>query len=102
MKELHDAPDGTVELDRGAGTEVVAGDHSGGTVQAIIRLCQSPVRTGVPLAYQRFKALLIALIATGLLGFATPAWAGLPQGNAVKDPAAILARRPALRPAGHP
>ena len=42
------------------------------------------------MAYQRFKALLIALIATGLLGFATPAWAGLPQGNAVKDPAAIL------------
>ncbi len=42
------------------------------------------------MAYQRFKALLIALIATGLLGFATPASAGLPQGNAVKDPSAIL------------
>ena len=100
MKELHDAPDGTVELDRGAGTEVVAGDHSGGTVQAIIRTPKSR-QNWVPLIYQRFKALLIALIATGLLGFATPAWAGLPQGNAVAtcgDPA----RRPALQPAGHP
>ncbi|MGB1621693.1 MAG: peptidylprolyl isomerase, partial [Synechococcus sp.] len=38
----------------------------------------------------RFKALLIALIATGLLGFGTPAFAALPQGNAVKDPSAIL------------
>ena len=42
------------------------------------------------MVYQRFKALLIALIATGLLSFATPASAGLPQGNAVKDPSAIL------------
>jgi len=42
------------------------------------------------LAHQRFKALLITLITTGLFLVATPAWAGLPQGNAVKDPAAIL------------
>ena len=42
------------------------------------------------MAHQRFKALLITLITTGLFLVATPAWAGLPQGNAVKDPAAIL------------
>ena len=42
------------------------------------------------MAYQRLAALLVALIAS--IGFLTaePAHAGLPQGNAVKDPAAIL------------
>tara|TARA_B100000459_G_scaffold56043_1_gene30245 strand:- start:204 stop:1358 length:1155 start_codon:yes stop_codon:yes gene_type:complete len=45
---------------------------------------------GFPLAYQRFKALLIGLISIALFSIAAPAWAGLPQGNAVKDPAAIL------------
>ncbi len=42
------------------------------------------------MAHQRLAALLVALIAS--LGFlaAKPAHAGLPQGNAVKDPAAIL------------
>ena len=42
------------------------------------------------MAYQRFKALLIGLISIALFSIAAPAWAGLPQGNAVKDPAAIL------------
>ena len=42
------------------------------------------------MAYQRFKALLISLISFALFSIAAPAWAGLPQGNAVKDPAAIL------------
>ena len=45
---------------------------------------------GSPLAYQRFKALLVGLISVALFSTAAPAWAGLPQGNAVKDPAAIL------------
>ena len=45
---------------------------------------------GSPLAYQRFKALLVGLISIALFSTAAPAWAGLPQGNAVKDPAAIL------------
>ena len=42
------------------------------------------------MAHQRLAALLVALIAS--IGFlaAKPAHAGLPQGNAVKDPAAIL------------
>ena len=44
----------------------------------------------VQLAYQRFKALLVGLISVALFSTAAPAWAGLPQGNAVKDPAAIL------------
>ena len=45
---------------------------------------------GSPLAHQRFKAVLIALLGIALLNLAAPVWAGLPQGNAVKDPAAIL------------
>ena len=45
---------------------------------------------GSPLAHQRFKAALVALISIAVLGMAAPAWAALPQGNAVKDPAAIL------------
>ena len=42
------------------------------------------------MAHQRLAALLVALIAS--IGFLAtkPAHAGLPQGNAVKDPAAIL------------
>ena len=42
------------------------------------------------MAYQRLAALLVALIASIGLLTAEPAHAGLPQGNAVKDPAAIL------------
>ncbi len=45
---------------------------------------------GSPLAHQRFKAVLVALICIAMLSLSGPAWAGLPQGNAVKDPAAIL------------
>ena len=45
---------------------------------------------GSPLAHQRFKAVLITLISIALFSLGAPAWAGLPQGNAVKDPAAIL------------
>ena len=45
---------------------------------------------GSPLAHQRFKAVLIALLGIALFNLAAPVWAGLPQGNAVKDPAAIL------------
>ena len=45
---------------------------------------------GYPLAHQRFKAVLVALISIVFLSFSGPARAGLPQGNAVKDPAAIL------------
>ena len=45
VQELDHAPNGTVELDRGAGAKVVAGDHSRRTVQGIIRLCQSPFST---------------------------------------------------------
>ena len=90
MQKLDNSPDGTIELDRGAGAKVVAGDHPGGTAQGIIRLCQSPVSTGFPLAHQHFTRGLIALLATVLLAFPPSASAGLPQGNAVKDPAAIL------------
>ena len=43
-----------------------------------------------PLTHQRFKAVLVALISVALFNLAAPAWAGLPQGNAVKDPTAIL------------
>ena len=42
------------------------------------------------MAHQRLAALLVALITSFGLLVATPAYAGLPQGNAVKDPAAIL------------
>ncbi|MGC6482942.1 MAG: peptidylprolyl isomerase [Synechococcus sp.] len=42
------------------------------------------------MAHQRLAALLVALITSFGLFAATPAHAGLPQGNAVKDPAAIL------------
>jgi peptidylprolyl isomerase len=42
------------------------------------------------LTHQRFKAVLVALISVALFNLAAPAWAGLPQGNAVKDPTAIL------------
>ena len=45
---------------------------------------------GSPLTHQRFKAVLVALISVALFNLAAPAWAGLPQGNAVKDPTAIL------------
>ena len=45
---------------------------------------------GSPLAHPRFKAALIALLGFALINLAAPAWAALPQGNAVKDPAAIL------------
>ena len=44
----------------------------------------------IRLAFQRWGiGLLSLLIVVGLLG-AEPVWAGLPQGNAVQDPAAIL------------
>ena len=43
-----------------------------------------------PLAQQHFKATLITLCGVLLLILSTPAWADLPQGNAVKDPTAIL------------
>ena len=44
----------------------------------------------IRLAFQRLGlGLLSLLIVVGLLG-AEPVWAGLPQGNAVQDPAAIL------------
>jgi len=42
------------------------------------------------MALQRLSALLVALISAVGLVLAEPALAGLPQGNAVKDPAAIL------------
>ena len=42
------------------------------------------------MAHQRLAALLVALITSLGLLVAEPANAGLPQGNAVKDPAAIL------------
>lgn len=42
------------------------------------------------MAHQRLCSLLIALITATGLWLAAPAYAGLPQGNAVKDPAAIL------------
>ncbi len=42
------------------------------------------------MAYRRLTALLIAWLAAFGLWFTQPAWAGLPQGNAVQDPAAIL------------
>ena len=45
---------------------------------------------GLSMAHQRLAALLVALITSFGLFAATPAHAGLPQGNAVKDPAAIL------------
>ncbi|AII41977.1 hypothetical protein KR100_00965 [Synechococcus sp. KORDI-100] len=49
-----------------------------------------PSALGFPLTHQHFKRGLIALLATVLLAFPQAARAGLPQGNAVKDPAAIL------------
>ncbi len=42
------------------------------------------------MAHQRFRGGLIALIAAVLLAVPQQVTAGLPQGNAVKDPAAIL------------
>ena len=42
------------------------------------------------MAHQRLAALLVALITSFGLWVAEPAHAGLPQGNAVKDPTAIL------------
>ena len=45
---------------------------------------------GSPLVHQRLNAVLAALISFALITIAAPAWAALPQGNAVKDPAAIL------------
>ena len=38
---------------------------------------------GSPLAHPRFKAALIALLGFALINLAAPAWAALPQGNAV-------------------
>ena len=45
----------------------------------------------IRLAFQRLSTGLLGLlmVMVGLI-WATPAWAGLPQGNAVKDPTAIL------------
>jgi len=45
---------------------------------------------GSPLVHQRLNAVLAALISFALITMAAPSWAALPQGNAVKDPAAIL------------
>ena len=45
---------------------------------------------GSPLVHQRLNAVLAVLISFALITIAAPAWAALPQGNAVKDPAAIL------------
>ena len=45
---------------------------------------------GSPLVHQRLNAILAALISIALITVPAPAWASLPQGNAVKDPAAIL------------
>lgn len=42
------------------------------------------------LTQRRFKAVLIALIGIAFISLATPVQAALPQGNAVKDPTAIL------------
>jgi len=42
------------------------------------------------LVHQRLNAVLALLISFALITIAAPAWAALPQGNAVKDPAAIL------------
>jgi len=42
------------------------------------------------MAHQRLASLLIALLTAAGLVLTEPAHAGLPQGNAVKDPAAIL------------
>ena len=42
------------------------------------------------MAHQRLAALLVALITSFGLFVADPAYAGLPQGNAIKDPTAIL------------
>ncbi|QNI60354.1 peptidylprolyl isomerase [Synechococcus sp. TAK9802] len=42
------------------------------------------------MVHQRLNAVLALLISFALITIAAPAWAALPQGNAVKDPAAIL------------
>ena len=42
------------------------------------------------MAHQRLAALLVALITSFGFFVADPAYAGLPQGNAIKDPTAIL------------
>ena len=42
------------------------------------------------MAFQRLTTWLLALVMVVGMTWASPAWAGLPQGNAVQDPAAIL------------
>ena len=42
------------------------------------------------MTHQRLKALLIGVISAALFALPQAAWAELPQGNAVKDPATIL------------
>ena len=44
----------------------------------------------IRLGFQRFSAWLISLLIMVGLAWTPPALAGLPQGNAVQDPAAIL------------
>ena len=44
----------------------------------------------IRLAFQRLSTGLLGLLMVVGLVWAEPVWAGLPQGNAVKDPAAIL------------
>ena len=44
----------------------------------------------IRLGFQRLSAWLISLLMMAGLAWTPPVWAGLPQGNAVKDPAAIL------------
>ena len=44
----------------------------------------------IRLEFQRLSAWLISLLIVIGLAWTPPAWAGLPQGNAVQDPAAIL------------
>jgi peptidylprolyl isomerase len=44
----------------------------------------------IRLAFQRLSTGLLSLLMVVGLVWAEPVWAGLPQGNAVKDPAAIL------------
>ena len=44
----------------------------------------------IRLGFQRLSAWLISLLVMAGIAWTPPAWAGLPQGNAVQDPAAIL------------
>ena len=118
MEELNDAPDLAIQLDRGTGSKVVAGDHSGGSdladctagyrirpVDAAAgaeRLCQSPPSDCKSMERRERNAagpwstlltLVLALgVSLGVAGCLTPetALAALPEGNAVKDPSAIL------------